>query len=232
MKKVDNRKIQVLKYIVESYLQTGEIMGSKSLLEQFNLGVSSATIRNDMASLEKMWLIFQPYNSAGRLPTDRGIRIFVDYLMDDLPTILLEQQSEDKNTPRNWFIDDILYNLVERLTNSTHEVTFACIPSEGVLTYLGFAHLLENLWEIQKQDAYHIIRFLESKKTVINTLEFLDISSKVSVFIGEEHIGGDLKNSTIIVKKISLHGRSGYIGIIGSTKMDYAYNIAALRQIL
>lgn len=54
MKKVDNRKIQVLKYIVESYLDTGEVLGSKSLLEQYQMGVSSATIRNDMASLEKM----------------------------------------------------------------------------------------------------------------------------------------------------------------------------------
>lgn len=232
VKKVDNRKIQVLKYIVEQYLQTGDVLGSKSLLEQYNLGVSSATIRNDMASLEKMGLIFQPYNSAGRLPTDRGIRVFVDYLMDELPSIFLEKNEQKQLSAREGMIDDILYNLVERLTNTTHEVTFACIPSEWVLTYLGITHLLENLSESQKQDAYHIIRFLENKKTVINTLEFLDISSKVSVFIGEEHIGWDLKNSTIIVKKITLNGHVGYIGIIGSIKMDYSFNIATLRQIL
>ena len=64
MKKVDTRKVQVLKYIVESYLKTGDVMGSKALLESYDLGVSSATIRNDMAALEKMGLIFQPYNSA------------------------------------------------------------------------------------------------------------------------------------------------------------------------
>lgn len=130
VKKVDNRKIQVLKYIVEQYLQTGDVLGSKSLLEQYNLGVSSATIRNDMASLEKMGLIFQPYNSAGRLPTDRGIRVFVDYLMDELPSIFLEKNEQKQLSAREGMIDDILYNLVERLTNTTHEVTFACIPSE------------------------------------------------------------------------------------------------------
>lgn len=54
MKKVDSRKIQVLKYIVEKYLQTGDVLGSKALLDQYDLGVSSATIRNDMAALEKM----------------------------------------------------------------------------------------------------------------------------------------------------------------------------------
>ena len=139
MKKVDNRKIQVLKYIVERYLETGDVLWSKSLLDQYNLGVSSATIRNDMAALEKMGLIFQPYNSAGRLPTDRGIRVFVDYLMDELPTVLLDDERNIPNFVRDGLIDDILYSLIERLTHRTHEVTFACIPSEGVLLYLGCA---------------------------------------------------------------------------------------------
>lgn len=206
MKKVDNRKIQVLKYIVERYLETGDVLGSKSLLDQYNLGVSSATIRNDMAALEKMGLIFQPYNSAGRLPTDRGIRVFVDYLMDELPTVLLDDERNIPNFVRDGLIDDILYSLIDRLTHRTHEVTFACIPSEGVLLYLGITHLLENMSEGQGSDVYHIVRFLENKKIFIDTLEQLQISPKVSVFIGEEHIGGDLKNSTIIVKKFMLNG--------------------------
>lgn len=71
MKKIDTRKVQILKLIIEEYIQTGEITGSKSLLKKYDLQVSSATIRNDMAALEKMGLIFQPYNSAGRLPTTR-----------------------------------------------------------------------------------------------------------------------------------------------------------------
>ncbi len=64
MPKIKERKIQILKLIVEEYLKTGEIMGSKNLLKKYDLQVSSATIRNDMLSLEKMGLIFQPYNSA------------------------------------------------------------------------------------------------------------------------------------------------------------------------
>jgi heat-inducible transcriptional repressor len=85
VKKIQDRKVQVLKYIIEEYIKTGEVMGSKSLLKQHDLGVSSATVRNDMASLEDMGLIFQPYNSAGRLPTTRGLRVFVDYLMETMP---------------------------------------------------------------------------------------------------------------------------------------------------
>lgn len=86
--------------------------------------------------------------------------------------------------------------------------------------------------EGQGGDVYHIVRALESKRFFMNMLENLNISPKVSVFIGDEHIGGDLKNSSIIAKKIILNGYVGYIGIIGSIKMDYAFNIATLRQIL
>jgi heat-inducible transcriptional repressor len=64
MKKIQERQIQILKHIIEEYIKTGEITGSKSLLAKHDLQVSSATVRNDMASLEKMGLLFQPYNSA------------------------------------------------------------------------------------------------------------------------------------------------------------------------
>lgn len=130
MKKADARKIQVLKYIVENYLQTGEVTGSKSLISMYDLDISSATIRNDMMALEQMGLIFQPYNSAGRLPTERGIRVFVDYLMDDMTSFLLEEESPVDMTSSGDLIDHALYDLVSRLSNTTSELTFACIPSE------------------------------------------------------------------------------------------------------
>ena len=85
MKKIQERQIQILKHIIEEYIKTGEITGSKSLLSKHDLQVSSATVRNDMASLEKKGLLFQPYNSAGRLLTTRGLRVFVDYLIEAMP---------------------------------------------------------------------------------------------------------------------------------------------------
>ncbi len=131
MKKSDARKIQVLKYIVENYLTTGQVTGSKSLIDMYDLDISSATIRNDMAALEQMGLIFQPYNSAGRLPTERGIRVFVDYLMDDMTSYLLEEEtSNDEEENLSTHIEHTLYELVSRLSNTTGELTFACIPSE------------------------------------------------------------------------------------------------------
>ena len=76
----DERRMDVLRAIVEDYVSTSEPVGSKALVERHALGVSSATIRNDMAALEESGFIAQPHTSAGRIPTDKGYRFFVDHL--------------------------------------------------------------------------------------------------------------------------------------------------------
>lgn len=232
MSKIQDRKVQVLKLIVEEYLKTGEIMWSKNLLKKYDLQVSSATVRNDMASLEDMGLIFQPYNSAGRLPTNRGLRVFVDYLMETMPSVFLEAEQELSAKIEKNRIDDVLYTLVARLTKITWEITFACIPSLGTSYYLWLSNYLERhhgtLWE----EMFQVIKCLENKHQFIDLLEWLDISTRVSAFIGEESVIPELESSTMIVKKIEVNGYTGYLGILGSTMMDYAFNITALRQIL
>jgi transcriptional regulator of heat shock response len=79
---------------------------------------------------------------------------------------------------------------------------------------------------------YQVIKCLENKHEFISLLEGLEMNNRVSVFIGEEHILPELESSTMIVKKIELDGYEGYLGILGSTMMDYAFNITALRQVL
>lgn len=79
---------------------------------------------------------------------------------------------------------------------------------------------------------FQVIKCLENKYQFIDFLEGLDISTRVSAFIGEESVIPELESSTMIVKKIEVNGYTGYLGILGSTMMDYAFNITALRQIL
>jgi transcriptional regulator of heat shock response len=232
MSKIQDRKVQVLKHIVEEYLKTGEIMGSKNLLKKYDLQVSSATVRNDMAALEDMGLIFQPYNSAGRLPTNRGLRVFVDYLMETMPGIFIEAEQTLSAKQEQNRIDDVLYGLMSRLTKTTGEITFACIPSLGTSYYLGLSNYLERHHGALGEEMYQVIKCLENKHQFIDYLQSLDITSRVSAFIWEENVFPELDSSTMIVKKIELGGYTGYLGILGSTMMDYAFNIMALRQIL
>lgn len=78
---LSERRLEVLRAIVHDYVGTEEPVGSKALTERHSLGVSPATVRNDMAALEEEGFIAQPHTSAGRIPTDKGYRLFVDRLM-------------------------------------------------------------------------------------------------------------------------------------------------------
>ena len=69
---IDDRKLQILRAIIQDYISTGEPVGSRTIAKKYNLGVSSATIRNEMADLEDMGFLEQPHTSAGRIPSSRG----------------------------------------------------------------------------------------------------------------------------------------------------------------
>jgi heat-inducible transcriptional repressor len=90
---LDDRKLEVLRAIVEDFVETQEPVGSKALVERHALGVSPATVRNDMAVLEEEGYIAQPHTSAGRIPTDRGYRLFVDRLSSLKPLSAAEKRA-------------------------------------------------------------------------------------------------------------------------------------------
>ncbi len=90
---LDDRKLDVLRAIVEDYVHTREPVGSKALVERHRLGVSPATVRNDMAVLEEEGFIAQPHTSAGRIPTDKGYRLFVDRLTSVKPLTPAERRA-------------------------------------------------------------------------------------------------------------------------------------------
>ena len=83
MDTLDSRKLKILKVIISTYLETGEPVGSRTISKAADLNVSSATIRNEMADLEEMGYIVQPHTSAGRIPTDKGYRLYVDQLTEE-----------------------------------------------------------------------------------------------------------------------------------------------------
>src|SRR5215203_4505843 len=90
---LDDRKLEVLRAIVEDYVSTREPVGSKALVDRHHLGVSPATVRNDMAALEDEGFIAQPHTSAGRIPTDKGYRLFVDRLSTVKPLSTAERRA-------------------------------------------------------------------------------------------------------------------------------------------
>src|SRR5512141_3262552 len=112
---VEDRKLAVLRAIVEDYVSTQEPVGSKSLVDRHRLGVSPATVRNDMAALEEEGFITQPHTSAGRIPTDKGYRLFVDRLSQVKPLSAGERKAIQAFLSEAVDLDDVLRRSVRLL---------------------------------------------------------------------------------------------------------------------
>lgn len=120
------RQLKILRAIIQNYLETGEPVGSRTLSKSTDLNLSSATIRNEMADLEDMGYIFQPHTSAGRIPSDKGYRLYVDMLMQDkeqeleeLKSVMLEKTDK---------VDKVLKQAAKVLAANTNYATLVSAP--------------------------------------------------------------------------------------------------------
>jgi heat-inducible transcriptional repressor len=125
----DERRLAVLRAIVEDYVATQEPVGSKALVERHSLGVSPATVRNDMAALEEEGLIAQPHTSAGRVPTDKGYRLFVDRLTTIKPMSSAEKRAIATILDGAVDLDDVVQRSVRLLAQLTHQVALVQYPT-------------------------------------------------------------------------------------------------------
>ncbi|WP_182111493.1 MULTISPECIES: heat-inducible transcriptional repressor HrcA [unclassified Actinotalea] len=125
----EDRRLDVLRAIVEDYVETQEPVGSRVLVERHNLGVSPATIRNDMAALEDAGYIAQPHTSAGRVPTDKGYRLFVDRLSTVKPLSAAERRAIQTLLEEAVDLDDVVDRSVRLLAQLTQQVAVVQYPS-------------------------------------------------------------------------------------------------------
>ena len=131
----DERKMKILSAIVETYIRTGEPVGSKTLSEMPGIGVSPATVRNEMASLFSMGLLEQPHTSAGRIPSHLGYRIYVDRLMKEEP--LTEKERDEIDALFNVGDPDpdrLLQDAAEALAEYTDCATVAMTTTPSYVT--------------------------------------------------------------------------------------------------
>ena len=131
MSLISERPLEVLKAIVSDYIQSREPVGSKSLVERHAFGVSAATIRNDMAILEEEELIVAPHTSSGRVPTDKGYRMFVDRLSEVKPISNAERAAIEGFLSKSSDLDETLGHTVRLLSQLTNQVALVQYPSLG-----------------------------------------------------------------------------------------------------
>lgn len=130
---LDERKFKILKAVIKNYLETGEPVGSRTISKYTDLNLSSATIRNEMSDLEELGYIIQPYTSAGRIPSDKGYRLYVDQMMKEKEEALDEREKEvvelkEFLNEKVEKVEELLQDTARLLANNTNYTTMVSSP--------------------------------------------------------------------------------------------------------
>ncbi len=141
---LDGRKLKILKAIIRNYLETGEPVGSRTISKYTDLNLSSATIRNEMSDLEEMGYILQPHTSAGRIPSDKGYRLYVDMLMEEKQQEMEELKVE--LNAKSEKLDSILKEAVKVIANNTNYASLITTPQYRIkrIRFLQLTQMDEN----------------------------------------------------------------------------------------
>lgn len=232
---IDPRKEKVLNAIIRHFISTAEPVGSKTVLIKYNLNVSPATIRNDMAALESEGLLTHPHTSAGRIPTDEGYRMYIEKLADYKKAEKLAKANlkKIKKTFEQDKVRQRVYDAVALLAQAIPNVSFASIPENKRTFYLGVSNMLKQPEFINAPlQASHVMEVLEEGVYLLKTLDELEIEEEPRIFIGKENLLPQIDSCSLIVGKYKIDDYEGYIGLIGPTRMPYAFNLATLNEVL
>jgi len=227
---MQERQLEILRAIVDEYVATQEPVGSKLIAERHPIGVSPATIRNDMAILEDAGLITQPHTSAGRIPTNTGYRVFVDKLAQIKPLSAAERRAIETFLSHSHDREELLVRTAKLLAQLTKQVAVIQYPDEEKVVLAGTANLARGSAQETVASIFPVLEALEEQVVLLRLLA--DASTQVQVRIGDEQQEKNLQTTSVISVGYGSEGhQSGAIGIIGPTRMDYAQTIATVNAV-
>ncbi len=229
---MSSRRLEILRAIVDEYVATQEPVGSKAIAERHGLGISPATIRNEMAVLEDEGLITQPHTSAGRIPTDLGYRVFVDKLATVKPLSPAERRAIETFLDEANNLEQLMKRSAKLLADITKQVAVITYPIIGESTgsekmaISGTANLARS-GEDLGLTLSPILEALEEQVVLMRLLD--EANSTVHVRIGREQIETNLQTTSLVSVGYGANSAQlGAVGVLGPTRMDYAGSIAAV----
>ena len=211
------RQLKILSAIVEQYAEVASPVGSSLMAKAF--GVSSATIRAEMAELERLGYISQPHTSAGRVPTDKGYRVYVNNLSDGEQTAS-ERRGGRALTARvnaGGLPERTIRNAVDTLVELTHNLGLATIGNQLYMS--GLSNLFGQPEFEDGSQVQQVARLLDNLEP---WLQEASPNEPLSVYIGSENPIGRSAQCTLIISKFrSSYSDHSYIGILGPTRQQY-----------
>ncbi|MDD5465199.1 MAG: hypothetical protein PHP73_02495 [Candidatus Omnitrophica bacterium] len=233
MRTVDysSRRKSVLNAAINRYIKNALPVASDEIAEEFDL--SPATIRNIFSELDDSGYLKHPYTSGGRVPTDKGYRYYVDFLVQQMELVDDEKQRILRDCKRQMRrLDDALENTSEVISEITH---YAGIVSflewQDKFFYKGIGRILDQP-EFRDVDKIRLlVRLIEDKKRLLDIIN-RDFSGKVKVYIGSELGFPDIESCSLVVSSFKLKNQpSGRLAVLGPMRMEYNHIIPAMEYI-
>lgn len=216
---LSDRQIQILKAIIEEYIATAEPVGSETLDKKYSLGVSPATIRNEMVRLTDMELLHQQHTSSGRAPTPVAMRYYVDHLMKTKDMSVAEEVAvKDKIWDYRQEIDKLLREATKALADRTKSLAITA-TKDGDLYYAGTAHILDSPEFFDYDLTHDLLGTLDEFDYWWKILESHDDAS--AILLGDDLGGKNLSQCGFIYTKFTTPHVSGAIGVVGPSRLNY-----------
>lgn len=221
------RQIAILSTMIEQYAEVASPVGSVTLAKLFN--VSSATIRSEMVRLEELGLITQPHTSAGRIPTDKGYRYYVNLLTQSNEPTQLDRGAkaiEARVSTHGTHADRAIRSAVDSLVDLTQNLGLATIGDELYLS--GMGNLFSHPEFLGGANAQGVARLLDNLEPWLREAA---PNEPLNVFIGSENPIGKTSGATLIISRFrSPYSDHSYIGVLGPTRQSYARVMRLVRQ--
>jgi len=222
---ITERQIKILNQIVGDYIDLALPISSEFLEEKHRFGICPATIRIEMQKLTDKGYLFQPHTSAGRVPTDKGYRFFVDSLLEKkLEELEIEDwfESEIKDTIR------FIQSLTKNLASASEALALSYLEREKIFWKEGWEEILKQP-EFEKKN--YLTNFAEFLENFEENIEDFEINSGIKIYIGRENPFKKAKDFSIIISKCHFPDE-GIISLLGPKRMAYNRNISLVNSLI
>ncbi len=226
-----DRQVQIIKTIIEEFTETAQPVGSVALENKYRLGVSPATLRNEMAVLEEKGFLSQLHTSSGRVPTSMAIKFYVNELMKEKQLSVAEEVNVKSRVWDHRFShDDLLREATKVLSERTKALCIAT-TSTGHTYHAGYGHLLNFIEFENLEITREVLYLLDSQPRLLEIFGRSATSNPIHILVGDELGTGLFEPVSCIFADIRIGDQRGSLGIIGPNRQEYDRNIPFVRYV-
>ncbi|MFH2118680.1 MAG: hypothetical protein ABII10_03015 [Candidatus Paceibacterota bacterium] len=223
------RQIQILRAIIEEFIETANPVGSDTIDKKYNIGVSPATIRNEMVYLTKQGYLQKAHTSAGRIPTPLALRLYVNELMKERELSVADEVSaKEKIWEHKGDKEDLLQESAKVMAEKAQAIGLAMDQEQHIYS-AGLANLLNMPEFFDIRVTRNVFNMIEEEGLMREIFEMGQSENPVHVVYGKELGNKDLEPISIIFTEINFGNQPFTLGVLGSHRFDYAYVIPMIR---